>query len=235
MRSVERPPIVDGKWKYEDLLDELIYPHFTLLTETEESSYPYWDKWKYKALEWKLDPQKIWSIVKTRRNHGYKIDFKGLGLFPLHFNTPSVIQEQLHQLDMDLGGTLNAGGIIPEDQKKYYLMSSLMEEAIASSQIEGAATTRKVAREMLESNRKPANVSEQMIANNYEVMQWIVRNRNIKMTPERIREIHLIITRQTLSEKKKKAASGLQMIFESSMCRQVRSCIYRLPSINWRN
>ena len=206
MRTVERPPVVEGKWIYRELLEELKFPYFTKLMEIEDASYPYWDKWKYKAIEWKIDPQKLWSIIKTGRAYGKKLDFEGLGHFPLRFNTPSVIQELLHRLDMDLGGTLNSGGIIPEDQKKYYLMSSLMEEAIASSQIEGAATTRKIAREMLESNRKPSNVSEQMIANNYEVMQWIVKNREISITPDRIKEIHFIITQQTLSVKTEEGA-----------------------------
>lgn len=43
--------------------------------------------------------------------------------------------------------------MIPSEDKNRYLNSSLMEEAIASSQFEGAATTRKVAKEMLENNR----------------------------------------------------------------------------------
>jgi Fic family protein len=74
-----------------------------------------------------------------------------------------------------------------------------MEEAIASSQLEGAVTTRKVAKEMLESNRKPKNASEQMILNNYEAMKWIVSNKDKSFTTDTIREIHAILTRSTLS------------------------------------
>ena len=37
-----------------------------------------------------------------------------------------------------------------------------MEEAIASSQLEGAVTTREEAKEMLRTNRKPKNHSEKM-------------------------------------------------------------------------
>jgi Fic family protein len=206
MRTVEPPPGIEGKWKYNELLDELSGEHLLKLSEIEGMSYPYWEKWKYRAQEWKLDPLKLWSIVKTMRSRGNRIDFNNLGHFPLRFNTPLIIQERLHELDRDLGGMLNAGGIIPEEQKKYYLMSSLMEEAIASSQIEGAATTRKIAREMLESNRKPTNISERMIANNYEVMQWIVKNKDIRLTPEYIREIHLMITRQTLTGREEEGA-----------------------------
>jgi len=73
-----------------------------------------------------------------------------------------------------------------------------MEEAIASSQLEGAATTRQVAKEMLRSGRKPANVHEQMIVNNYETMQYIHANRAMKLTPEKLMEIHRLVTEKTI-------------------------------------
>jgi Fic family protein len=73
-----------------------------------------------------------------------------------------------------------------------------MEEAIATSQLEGAATTRRIAREMLENNAKPRNHSERMILNNYQAMQWIVNNKDQTITRERILELHWIITKQTL-------------------------------------
>ena len=48
----------------------------------------------------------------------------------------------------------------------------MMEEAITSSQLEGASTTRKITKEMLESNRTPQDTSEQIILNNYIIMQF---------------------------------------------------------------
>ena len=48
-----------------------------------------------------------------------------------------------------------------------------MEESIASSQIEGAATTREIAKRMLQENRKPKNKDEKMIVNNYATMKHI--------------------------------------------------------------
>jgi len=115
------------------------------------------------------------------------------------------MQQQLHELDLNLGGSLHTSELIPSQEKQRYLASSLMEEAIASSQLEGAATTRKIAKQMLESNRKPANLSEQMISNNYEIMQWIVANKHRSMSPELVLEIHGIITRNTFTSK---AAEG---------------------------
>jgi Fic family protein len=57
-----------------------------------------------------------------------------------------------------------------------------------------------VAREMLEQNRKPKNKSEQMILNNYQAMKWIVQNKKMTLTPERLLEIHKMITGATLDD-----------------------------------
>jgi len=45
--------------------------------------------------------------------------------------------------------------------------------ALCSSQLEGAATTREVAKEMICTGRPPRDTSEQMILNNYMTMQRI--------------------------------------------------------------
>lgn len=88
---------------------------------------------------------------------------------------PSVLQS-FHRLDrlmgFPLGGEENALRPIPE-LRDAYLVSALVEEAITSSQLEGAATTRKVAREMLRTGRKPVTRDERMIANNFAGMQLI--------------------------------------------------------------
>lgn len=109
-----------------------------------------------------------------------------------------MVQEYLHRFDMNLGGNLQGDTVIPSEDKDRYLISSLMEEAIASSQLEGAATTRKVAKEMLENNRKPRNHSEQMILNNYEAMKWIVAHKDEPFTVDSIKTLQAIITKDTI-------------------------------------
>ena len=54
-----------------------------------------------------------------------------------------------------------------------FLVNSLMEEAIRSSQLEGATTSRRVAKEMLRTGREPRDRSERMIANNYRALQFM--------------------------------------------------------------
>jgi hypothetical protein len=48
-------------------------------------------------------------------------------------------------------------------RRERVVVSSLMEETIATSQVENAVTTRKGAKKKLRTNRKPRNRSEQMI------------------------------------------------------------------------
>ncbi len=47
----------------------------------------------------------------------------------------------------------------------------MMEEAISSAQLEGASTTRKIAKDMLAKERTPQNDDERMILNNYQLMK----------------------------------------------------------------
>jgi Fic family protein len=73
-----------------------------------------------------------------------------------------------------------------------------MEEAIASSQLEGAATSRQAAKKMLREGRKPTNRSEQMIVNNYISMKAIEDEyKNREMTVDLILELHGLITKNT--------------------------------------
>ena len=71
-----------------------------------------------------------------------------------------------------------------------YVISSLMEEAIASSQIEGAVTTTKVAKRMLRDNRKPRSQSEQMIVNDYITMKRMKELKNKPLSVDLILELH---------------------------------------------
>ncbi|MBF1371779.1 MAG: Fic family protein [Porphyromonas sp.] len=88
--------------------------------------------------------------------------------------------------------------LIPPTHKRRYLMSALMEEAIRSSQIEGAATTRRVAKEMLRKNITPRDRSQRMILNNYRTMALLQEQRNAEMTEELLLQIHRSMVRGTL-------------------------------------
>ena len=81
------------------------------------------------------------------------------------------------RFDMNFGGSWGDNSVIPAESRQQYLVSSLMEEAIYSSQMEGAATTRKVAKDMLRKKMSPRDKSQQMIVNNYQTKTYETKNK----------------------------------------------------------
>lgn len=86
------------------------------------------------------------------------------------------------------------------DTKDQYYVSSLIQEAITSSQLEGAATTRRVAKEMIKTGRPPRDKSERMILNNFRTMQQIGKIKDKPLSKELVFEIHRLVTEGTLDE-----------------------------------
>jgi Fic family protein len=204
MRLPEKPPL----WKeFQDhkFIDELIkmLQDKDLISKLSaiEREYPYWDSFKHQVKPLPYEPAKVWVMNKMSREQNItRIKIADDPGFEFKYNTPSRILQYLHEFDMHLGGKLEGRGIIPEQDKTRYLISSIMEEAIASSQLEGAATTREIAKEMLRSNRKPADHSEKMILNNYRTMQKALELKDKKLTPEMILSLHASITKDTLTD-----------------------------------
>ncbi|HEX6849596.1 MAG TPA: Fic family protein [Chitinophagaceae bacterium] len=178
------------------LISEEVMPLINKINE----EYYYWDKVKYQPLPEGLTHAELWSLVSIRRrNTPYNISF---GKYKFHWNLNSRLSGLLHFLDMNIGGSLESSSIINKEDKNRYLLSSIMEEAIASSQIEGAVTTRKHAKEMLRKNIKPRTKSEQMIYNNYITIQKILSIKSEPLTLENLLHVHKLVTTNTLSSDK---------------------------------
>lgn len=197
MRDLEKPGVIPiDKFSHERIVELVTNPEFNKLINRINEEYFYWDKVKYLEMPEGINPLEAWSFSKFRRLQSpYKIKF---GNYQFGWSLPARIQAILHFLDLNIGGSLETRSLIANDDKHRYLISSIMEEAIASSQIEGAVTTRKHAKEMLRKKRSPKNRSEQMIANNYQTIQRILEIKDQQLTPENLLEVHLLITTDTL-------------------------------------
>jgi Fic family protein len=91
--------------------------------------------------------------------------------------------------------------IIEKASADRYAVRSLMEEAITSSQIEGALTTRRVAKDMIRSGRPPRDTSERMILNNYRAMQKITDfEGKVDLSKEVVLDLHRVLTSDTMEE-----------------------------------
>lgn len=109
---------------------------------------------------------------------------------------------QLHYIDQRCGGEITMDEVVTSERRagQRFLVNSLMEEAIRSSQLEGATTSRGAAKEMLRSGREPRNRSERMIANNYAALQFMREEMGEKLSPSGVLELHRILTEGTLDD-----------------------------------
>ena len=168
----------------------------------------YWDKIRYKEPSPKgISKEELWKIIKVFResqNLGTIIRDKDGNFFS--WSKLDYFEEFFHELDMNTGGELfvEKSGIDKANKQKL-ITRGIMEEAIASSQLEGAATSRQAAKKMLREGRKPINKSEQMIMNGYVAMKAIEDDyREREMSMDLILELHGLITKDTLDSQNEK-------------------------------
>lgn len=164
--------------------------------------YLHWDELRRRTPPEGLSSELWWASVWFARSGGMQamplLDKAGV---PFMFAMPEPVQVHLHHIDRDAAGQIRSPEGTPvHESRERYLLHSLIEESITSSQLEGASTTRKVAEAMLLEGRKPRDRSERMIFNNYRAMDRIRSLRDEPITPERILELHRMITFDTLED-----------------------------------
>lgn len=172
-----------------------------------EERYLHWDKLRRRPARKGFSHEEWWLALKLKRKAAYKevplLDKEGT---PFRYYTTDLVQELLHEIDSGAGGFIGIPDPITNAQTRdRYVISSLIEEAITSSQLEGAVATREVAKEMIKSGRKPRDNSEQMILNNFMTMRHIIEMKEDPLTPDLILLIHRLVTENTLD---KPGASG---------------------------
>jgi len=141
-----------------------------------------------------------WLAIKSARNKFYKdIPLTDTHGAKFKFLVTDKMHEELYKIDLNAGGRIGVPQeILNEDTRNQYYVSSLIEEAITSSQLEGAATTREVAKQMIREKRAATDRSEQMILNNYVAMQRITELKNVPLTKDLVLELQSILTDGTL-------------------------------------
>lgn len=168
----------------------------------DKNRYIHWDKLRYKIAPKGLSVEDWWAVIKLARSAQYKF----LGLLDsddnvLKMTSIDYIHQTLHEIDCDAsGGVSSEEPILNSQTRDRYLIRSLWEESISSSQLEGASTTHNVAKEMLRTKRQPLNKDEQMIYNNYLAMRFIQEHKNSDLTPQFICDLHKIVTDKTFEQ-----------------------------------
>lgn len=192
--AIERPPSIHE----EELIKAIITLPDRQIEEIVESineKYEYWDVVKYRKCHKGYTSTLLWTYVKASR---LKNSMRVWDEFGVNLCLTNMMQRKCHEFDILWGGCWGADSPIHFDNKEHYLISSLMEEAIFSSQMEGAATTRKVAKEMLRKQMIPRDKSQQMIHNNYQTIQFIVDHKNVPLTEDLLLQVHRLMTDKTM-------------------------------------
>jgi Fic family protein len=162
-------------------------------------NYEHWDKLRHRPAPEGLTTREWWLAIKMKR----QAIRKRLPLFDKDGNAFCIsitdsMQRLLHYVDREAAGAIK--GIEGSGGQERFLIRSLIEEAMTSSQLEGAATTRAIAKEMLSTGRQPRDKSERMIYNNYVAMNRIREMKGQPITPEAIIELHSMLTDGTMED-----------------------------------
>ena len=163
--------------------------------------YLHWDKLRHLTPPDGCDAEQWWLGVKlARRALACELPLVDKYGRPMQFGTPDGVWRHLHWLDRFAAGAIRApAAVMDRTERNTYLIRSLMEEAITSSQLEGASTTRDVAREMIRRDRRPKDRSERMIWNNYFAMEFIREVKGEALTPAMVMELHRIVSNGDLA------------------------------------
>ncbi|NOG55721.1 MAG: Fic family protein [Planctomycetes bacterium] len=185
----------------EDLSSAWSDPKYGELIKKADHEWLHWDKLRFVARERGLKPEVAWALLAFSRRSRYRtLPLRGHDDAQLRYVVPDRVQRELMLTDQELAGAIAA----PEEHpiqpslRDRFIIRAFHEEAIASSMLEGAATTRAQAKEMLRRDRKPRNRGEQMVLNNYRAINFIREHRATPLTPDFIVELQHILTKDTL-------------------------------------
>lgn len=203
MRMLKRPPDLNDIWSEMVKTPEGLQKAFrTDVDSAIKGKYLHWDKLLYYRPPADLSHEEWWLSLKLERQRLYKqiplSDKQGVSF---SYAIVDPIPERLHKIDQGAGGFIRMPEQITNpDTKDQYYVSSLIQEAITSSQLEGAATTREIAKEMIKTGRSPRDKSEQMILNNYRTMRRIGKLKDEPLSAELVFHLHEMITEGTLKD-----------------------------------
>jgi len=165
--------------------------------------YMPWDQLRWRPAPDGMTVEEWWLITKVARNGMKRMlpltDADGRAF---SYALPDEVLRGIETVDKHTSGRIGVPEPVTHDapDRTRYVINSLIEEAISSSQLEGANTTHEVANDMLRTGRRPRTRDERMILNNYSAMQRVGEIRRVPLTPALICEIHGIVTAGTLND-----------------------------------
>lgn len=169
------------------------------MTDTK-GRYLHWDDFRFKSPPEGFTAKEWWIATRRARTAASQS-------FPLSDEAgqtfthcePASLRSQLHDLDMNAGGALalDSTALTP-GEAQLHLARSLAEEPFASSLIEGAATTRTIAKKLIFEGRAPRTKDERMVLNNYRALEFVRAHKDDELSLPILLELHRLVTQDTL-------------------------------------
>jgi len=203
MRIPEKAPVDAVLWgKFQKNPDLFIGALEDVTDPLVGDKYLHWDKLRYHPVPGPFSHEAWWFGLRfQRRSHSKSLPLQDKQGRPFSFCLIDPLQSSNQRIDSLTHGNVSMSAqITNESTRDAYVFRSLVEESITSSQIEGASTTREVAKDMIRQGRKPRDRSEQMILNNYKTMRHIKELKDEVLTKDLVFEIHRMITRDALDK-----------------------------------
>lgn len=199
MRLPARPPDVDPLAGFESLV-ELLSAVQGAGAATHE--YLPWDKLRWRTPPPGLTHEQWWAATKIARSGMQRqLPIRDASGAAFTYALPDRVLQLVDGIATRAGGQIGmAEPVTDPATRDRYVVRGLMEEAITSSQLEGASTTRRVAKEMLRDGRRPTTKGERMIVNNYRGMEFVRDHRRDPLTPALVLELHAVLTEGTLDD-----------------------------------
>lgn len=168
----------------------------------EKDRYLPWDEVRYRSSPDGLSVRLRWfAMAMARRASARDLPLLGRGNQPFWYCNAQPLLASLNRLDQAQRAHILADEtLMTNAARRRWLQRGLMDESIQSSRLEGANTSRLLAREMLHDGRPPRDKSERMIANNFAAMQtveeWATGGEPVDL--EHILQLHRIVTDGTM-------------------------------------
>jgi Fic family protein len=169
----------------------------------EHDHYLHWNKLRRLDPPEGLNSDEWWLKIRLARSADTRpLPLKDAEGNRFGYTLPDMVLQHLHHIDQRCSGEVAMDEVVTSEREagQRFLVNSLMEEAIRSSQLEGATTSRVAAKELLRSGREPKDRSERMIANNYRALQFMREEMGATLSPDTILELHRILTEGTLDD-----------------------------------
>ena len=201
MRFSEAPPPLADLLRSQSS-EQILRLASSAVGRVPENKYLHWSALKHRTPPDGFTVEQWWLATKLARQLArYELPLQDAAGRPFAFTDSGYLRSLLHQVDRAVGGGLALQEDVANPQsREFYWKSSLYEEAITSSQLEGASTTRLVAKAMLRSGRPAQDRSERMILNNHYAMDFVREAAASELSLDVLLELHRIVATGTLDD-----------------------------------